>query len=402
MFFHVAPEDMYVMGVVASVFTIFTGIEVVRYQRHLARLKEIPHRVHINGARGKSSTTRILGGALRRGGKPVITKTTGTMPRFIFPDGHEIPIFRAGKPNIIEQLKVVKKAHELDAHILIAECMAVTPEYISCLEDRVIKGTLGIITNVREDHLDVMGPTVYDVAVNLCRSLPRNGMAFTAEKKWFSVMQEEARKRGTKLIQCDPDGITDEEMEGFSYIEHKENVCIALATAEYYGIDRKTAFLGMYEAEPDPGVLREYTVNRKDGTFYFFNALAANDPDSSTMIWNNAIKKRPVTSLALLILRPDRVQRTESFVQILGEKLKADYYVIAGSPVSFAAEKLRSIGVSEDRIIALEEPEPQTVVDAMMAHISGGAVAVAMGNIVGLGTNVVNLFEEQSKTGVLE
>ena len=155
----------------------------------------------------------------------------------------------------------------------------------------------------------------------------------------------------------------------------------------------------MYAALPDPGVLREYIVKQDNGTFYFFNALAANDPDSSLMIWNNACTKRHVKSIALLVLRADRVQRTESFVQILGEKLIADYYVIVGSPVSFASDKLRGMSIPDDRIIALENPEPEAVVDAMMAHVDGGAVAVAMGNIVGLGDAVVKLFETRSLQG---
>src|SRR6185503_7203186 len=105
------------------------------------RLGRIPIRIHVNGSRGKSSVTRLIGAVMRATGKVMVTKTIGTAARFILPDGHEVPIFRPGRANIIEQLKVVKKAHELGAEVLVAECMAVTPEYIQILQDRTIRGT---------------------------------------------------------------------------------------------------------------------------------------------------------------------------------------------------------------------------------------------------------------------
>ncbi len=386
------PADS-ALVVIAGVVAAFLGIEIFRFQRHKHALIKIPIRIHVNGSRGKSSVTRLIGAAMRKTSMVVVTKTTGTAPRFILPDGCELSIFRAGKPNIIEQLRVVARARKEGAHVLVAECMAVTPEYIATLEDKIICSTLGVITNIREDHLDVMGPTLYDVAVNIAKSLPTRGKAFTAEKKWFNVLESEAKKKGTELVSVEGGAVSDLEMDGFSYMEHKENVAVALAVANSLGVAREKALAGMYSAQPDPGVLRETAVRMEKGTLHFFNALAANDPDSTLLIWNMACARRKGKRIAVLILRSDRIQRTEGFGRLVGSALNADLYIVAGSSVSFVITSLKKKGVGMDRIIALHNPKPETVLNALTKESGSDTVAVAMGNIVGLGEDFVRSIQ---------
>src|SRR5258705_3004282 len=78
-------------------------------ERTHGRLRErIPIRVHVNGTRGKSSVTRLIAAGLRAGPGRVLAKTTGTMARIIYPDGHEVDVYRVGRPNIIEQTRIVR------------------------------------------------------------------------------------------------------------------------------------------------------------------------------------------------------------------------------------------------------------------------------------------------------
>jgi len=376
----------YVFVVVLGCIVVFIGFETLRYQIHLRKLRSIPIRIHVNGSRGKSSVTRLIGAVLRASGKKTVAKTTGTAPRYIFPDGNELTVFRPGKPNIIEQLRIIGHAHRHRAEALAIECMAITPDYINILEEKIVRSTVGVMTNVREDHLDVMGPTIYDVAAHMALSFPKNGIAFTAEKKWFSVLEQEAKKRTTRLLQVSGETVSEEEMKGFSYIEHKENVAIALAVGEHFGVERRRALEAMYRALPDPGVLRETVIAGSKGSLYFFNALAANDPDSSLMIWKSALKKRSGFSVIVLILRKDRQQRTESYGRALGTTIQADCYIIAGSPVAFIENALLKKGVAQSAVVALENSKENRIVEALLTLAkSGPVVACAMGNIVGLG-----------------
>ncbi len=378
----------------AGVFSIFTLIETFRYQAHLYRLRRIKHRIHVNGSRGKSSVTRLVGAVLRPDMRTVV-KTTGTSARFIYPDGREVPVFRPGKPNIIEQLKVVKKAHELKAEALVVECMAITPDYIRILEEKIIKSTVGIITNVREDHLDVMGPTMEHVAHHIALSLPYNGVAFTAEKRWFHVLERVARSRGTRLIGVSADDVSDEEMRGFSYLEHRENVALALAVAEHFGVERREALRRMYTVNPDPGALRELVVELEGKRIYFLNAMAANDVESTMRIWNMALDRHPDSPrVALLTLRGDRPQRTESFARVMGKDIVADLYIIAGSMTSFVERAMHRRGVDPDRMVVLEGARAEDVIRVLLDRVPDGSVVVAMGNIVGLGQEIVDKLEE--------
>src|SRR3979409_2414631 len=138
-------------------------------------LERIPVRVHVNGTRGKSSVTRLIAGGLRAGGRRVFAKTTGTMARMIHPDGSEVDVYRVGRPNIIEQIRIVRRAVACGAEVMVIECMAVSPELQPLSELRLIRSTVGVITNARADHLDVMGPSVDDVARALAQTAPRSG-----------------------------------------------------------------------------------------------------------------------------------------------------------------------------------------------------------------------------------
>ncbi|MBN1984219.1 MAG: poly-gamma-glutamate synthase PgsB [Chitinivibrionales bacterium] len=387
----------HVFIVVVTTVLVFLSIETIRYHRHQKNLWAIPIRIHINGSRGKSSVTRLVGAVIRASGKTTITKTTGTAPRFILPDGTELPIFRPGKPNIIEQLKVVHAACHHKAEVLIVECMAVTPEYIDIVERKIIRSSIGIMTNVREDHLDVMGPTVYHAALSMAQSLPYNGIAFTSELHWFEPLRQVAQKRGTKLYHVSADIVNDDDLVGFPYLEHKDNVAIALVMARYFDVPRQTALEAMYRAQPDPGVLRETGIVRKSGICYFFNALAANDPDSSKLIFDMVCKRRKGVSVAVVILRSDRIQRTEQFGNALGSTICADHYLIAGSGVGHVMAKLRKKEIAEQRCTGLENPTAEEVARALLRITRQTMVVTAMGNIVGLGDKFVTLMERMAR-----
>ena len=105
--------------------------------------------IHVNGIRGKTSTCRLLDAALRTKYQ-VFTKTTGTDPVWIGIDGTEHPIRRWGPANIHEQLKMLRKAHQQRAQIVILECMAVQPELQRICQEQIVQSEITVITNVRD------------------------------------------------------------------------------------------------------------------------------------------------------------------------------------------------------------------------------------------------------------
>ena len=143
-----------------------------------------------------------------------------------------------------------------DPDALVIECMAVMPALQEINQSKLIRSTIGVLCNVREDHLAEMGPTLDDVARSLCRSMPEDGICVTAERERFDILQEEADARNCQLIYADPETVTDDELRGLQLVhlqgERRDRAGRGRAARGGPG-DR--AAQGMYDAPPDPGVL---------------------------------------------------------------------------------------------------------------------------------------------------
>ena len=371
-------------------------IELRRHERNLAR---IPVRVHVNGTRGKSSVTRLIAGGLRAGGRRTFAKTTGTMARMIRPDGREVDVYRVGSPNIIEQTRIVQRALEAGADTLVIECMAVSPELQPVAELRLVQSTVGVITNVRADHLDVMGPTVDDAAEVLAQTLPVGGHAFTAEHARAAVLARVAKQRGTILHFTEESDVNSADLAGFSYFEHAENVALALAVCAHLGVDRATALRGMQAASPDPGVLRRYTVRSGHRQVEFVNAFAANDPDSTLLIWQRlglAQRASGVRRIVLANCRPDRIQRSGQIAELVGRRLDPDFVVLTGEGTALVAFQAVQHGLAADRIRDLGGYDAERIYEHVLDLVEDRGVVVGIGNIVGLGEEIALHFSNRA------
>ena len=50
--------------------------------------------------------------------------------------------------------------------------MAVNPDYQIVFQEDLVKANIGVIVNVMEDHMDVLGPTLQDIAQHLLQRFP--------------------------------------------------------------------------------------------------------------------------------------------------------------------------------------------------------------------------------------
>ncbi|MEO3778225.1 poly-gamma-glutamate synthase PgsB [Micromonospora sp. B11E3] len=375
---------LYAVFVLACLGLLAAGI--IEQRNHHKSLHSIPHRVLVNGIRGKSSITRLCAGALRGGKLTVVAKTTGTAARFIFPDASEEPVYRKfGIANVVEQIGIVRRAASYFPDALVIECMAVMPPLQELNQTKLIQSTIGILCNVREDHLAEMGPTLDDVARSLSRSMPVGGICVTAEKDRLHILQEEADRRKCKLIAVDPESVTDEEMRGFTWTTFKENVAIALAVAELLGVSRRDALKGMWTAPPDPGVLSVEEYRAGDKSLRFANIFAANDPESTYMniqqLQSQGSIPRPLH--VLINCRPDRVERNGQMGSLVS-RIDPDKVLLIGDPTRSARVKIDDRW--QDRVVDLGgKLEARELLDAVLGTIDGYASVLAIGNIHGQG-----------------
>jgi len=373
---------------------------LVEFFRHQKRIYAIPIRVHINGTRGKSSVTRLVGAGLRAGGISTITKVTGTFPRLITEDGTETYVYRKSDANIIEQLSIVKYAAKRKAQALVMECMALQPQYQWITENRMIHSNVSVMTNVRLDHVDIMGHTLPEIAETMGKTIPKNEHLFSAENIIPEALKKIADKQNTIAHFIDSSTVSREEMKGFSYIEHRENVALALAICTHLKIDRETALHGMYKAIPDAGALRRYHVKAFEKHLFFFNAFAANDPDSTLMVWQKIRDEIGFdgSRIVLLNTRLDRMDRARQLAKMVATKLneEIDYLILMGQSTEVVENMSTNYGLARKKIINIGWAEPAKVFEKVLSLTGHAASVVAIGNMGGMGAQTAEYFEHRS------
>lgn len=379
---------------------VVAGISIENWF-HRRNLSRIPVRIHVNGTRGKSSVTRLIAAGLREAGITTCAKTTGTLPRMILPDGTEYPIFRPAEPNVIEQLRIVSVAAAQRADALVVECMALQPVLQWLSERKLIKATHAVITNARADHLDVMGPGERDVALALAGMIPQQSKLFTAERRHQDVLKEACGDRGSTMIAISEDeiaAVTPAELAKFAYIEHAENVALALRVCTEMGVDRDTALRGMWRAQPDPGVMTMHQLDFFGRRIQFVNGFAANDAESTERIWNLARERFPDVEkrIAIFNCRLDRPERSHQMGAACVAWEPADHYVLIGSGTYLWARAAVKNGIDLRKITIAEHQRAEDVFETIVGLTGTSALVMGMGNIGGAGLELVQYFRNRS------
>ncbi|MGB6043222.1 MAG: poly-gamma-glutamate synthase PgsB [Pirellulales bacterium] len=392
------------MTAAAVLFTILTLLVVggaIEAMRHRRRLDQIPVRIHVNGTRGKSSVTRLIAAGLRAGGIRTCAKTTGTLPRMILPDGSEYPVFRPSRANVIEQLRIVDTAVDFQAETLVLECMALIPYLQWLSEAKLVRATHAVITNARADHLEVMGPTEFDVAAALAGMVPVKGKLFTAEQRQLEVFSHAAKDRGTELVPIGEDEIekiTPLDMAGFRYLEHAENVALALRVCEDLGVARATPLAGMWTTPPDPGAMFAYEMDFFGREINFVNGFAANDPESTERIWRMALERYPDVEkrIAIFNCRVDRPDRSQQLGRSVADWPAADHYVLIGGGTYIFARAAAKAGIAPLKMVFAEERTIESIFEIIVELSGKSSLAMGMANIGGIGLDVVRYFANRS------
>lgn len=386
------------LGIILVFAAVLLALGVVERLRHRRRLAQIPLRVNVNGSRGKSTVTRLLIGILGASGHRAVGKTTGTTARVIRSfDDREVPVRRRLEgANIREHLNLVREAAADRADAVVAECMAVKPDYQVAVQ-RMLEANIGVITNVLGDHLDEMGPRLEDVAEALTSTIPSGGQLIVTDGPYRDRFRHVAEQRGTRVTVADADTVPAAYLQKFDYLVFPEHVAIGLAFAEAVGVDRETAMAGMLAAAPDPFATRILAVGDPRAPAYFVSAFPANDPVSTLAVWKHIGTAGYPTEEPVVVMncRADRVPRTQTFAEEVLPQLPAACLFAVGEgtePIrrAHAAGRLRTKefhdleGASTERIVARLQP--------WLAR----RVILGVGNIAGVGAGLVEYFEREA------
>lgn len=392
------PEILVVM---MALWLLLVGAGLFEAWRHRRILQSIPIRIHVNGTRGKTSVTRLIAAGLRSGGKRVCAKTTGSAAAFTDPEGREFALYRIAGANIIEQMRLMSRMAKFKPEIVVMECMALQPHYQSLTELRMVQSNVGVITNARADHLDVMGPGERDVGLALAGSTPLNGHLFTAERNLLDIFESSTADRQSELhgvTENEIAAISESTLSQFQYSEHAENVALALKVCEHLGVERSAALAGMVALEPEAGAMRILHLEYFRRDIIFVNAFAANDPESTGSIWERLIKKHGEgrSRIALINCRADRPHRSQQMAEAAATWTQADKYIVMGSGTLMFARLAVKEGLDANKIVVMEQGAMVDVIETVFEEAGHRSLVVGMCNIHGGGEDVARFFQNRA------
>ncbi len=340
--------------------------------------------IHVNGIRGKTSTCRYLDAALRTKYR-VFTKTTGTDARIIDTLGTEHPLRRFGPANIHEQLRIIRQARREQAEILILECMAVNPCLQEISQTQIVKSNIGIITNVRYDHIFEMGNSLPEISASLSSTIPRDGILYTADPDAAPFLEEECKAKNCRLQLCLPaDGC-----EGISC-----NIAIANAVSASLGVTPEEFEQSLLCVKEDFGAKRLYTaINSAGETIRILNLFSVNDPQST----RSNIDEMLSSSQRLCFLynhREDRPDRAFLFARYFFPYYRECTVYVTGSGKSLACRLFAKAGITDLHRVRNW--------DDCLAEIPKDTVLVGIGNIKGEGYKMTKHLENMRTMSVSE
>jgi len=394
-------RELIVTGLFAALLVVYLLEERFILSR---RSRSIPLRICVTGTRGKSSVTRLIAASLREAGFTVLAKTTGSKPVVIFPDGEEKEIRRRGSPSILEGKMVLRKGVELQAQALVSELMSIHPENGYYESVQMFKPHILVITNARLDHLAQMGTSKEDIACSLASSIPENGTVFVPQEEFFSVFKDVAERMNSTIIQIPGDSFAKyfQSKNDLPAFELEENIRLGLAVAEFLAIDKKIALQGMMKARPDFGSLKTWTADlgSPPRRWFLVSCFAANDPESTQLVLSRLQEKKLFDGkrmIGLLNLRGDRGDRTLQWLKALKEdafpEIRSFFFI--GDHAHALRSKLKMPGKTE--LFVLKPLASQKIMAEIAEKVKAEAVLIGMGNMGGLGKELVEYWENTGK-----
>lgn len=356
--------------------------------------RNIAVKIHVNGTRGKSTITKYIFAGLQENGLKVMGKVTGEIPTFLLPDGTIKTIKRRGSARVQEQFNTIRQAYRRKADALVLECMSIDP-VLQKLESFFFKPHIYIISNIRDDHREKMGTTLDDQINAICSAIPSNCKVIACRSAYMDIIKKVASERKSQFIETTM--LDNEEKERIPDYIHEINVRFALTACIESGIPRETAFKGILK-QVDKAILPINSVIQNNHKQYFLNAFSVNDiPSVQDYLkhWTNELKITGKMSV-VFNTRSDRPLRTDLFIEWIKSNQKNIDTVFLAGDHTMRANRLLSRSGKSIKIKKIRNHPQTRIKDIILENAGNSSLIVGIGNIKGLGYQIINEFSEAS------
>jgi poly-gamma-glutamate synthase PgsB/CapB len=330
---------------------------------------------------------------LRRFGIRTLAKTTGVDPQLVLPDGSSESIRRWAPANILEQLQVIRRADKLQVDAVVIECMALDPVLQFVSEKQLIQSTIGVITNVRPDHFEVMGENLVQIASALAQTIPVRGTLITADATYFPLFSALAHSVQSDSILADGGQVHMAQPLEDSPV-FNEHIAIARQVCLRLGLDPSvvdSSLIDPCSSLENSAVLTRSIDSRK---IFFIDAFSANDIDSTRIIqdWSSARTHCPKPWVALYNHRDDRPLRMRSFAEFLAAASCYDGIAVVGESLGLATRYFRR-ALPGKRLMPIRNTSPELLLAELFRQFSCHEFTIiGMGNEKGTGQRVSRFF----------
>ncbi len=355
-------------------------------------LQSIPIRIHINGTRGKSTTTELIVTLLRSANYKTLGKITGVIPTILLPNGENKVIKRFGEPRLVEQLRMIRLANKMNVKAIALECMSVTPEYQK-LETSILQPNIYIITNIKYDHAEQMGNNIEDMVNSICNSIPSNSIVVTCEDNYIYKIKEIAEKRNSTVTTVKSENIFKEVY--FSHGVHPSSIAIALKIGEIIGLDKNYSFYQLTKHMRNyKSLLKKIQIN--DKIIYFINGFSINDVSSAHECLKTWQERTGIFSDINIILntRNDRPLRTLEFIKWILKLEAIDKVFLSGSHKYFAKYKLINKHFNKSKIVLLTNHLLKNDDKFIQLFQKENQLVFGVGNIKNAGFKIIEIFQK--------
>jgi poly-gamma-glutamate synthase PgsB/CapB len=335
----------------------------------------IPQRIVVTGSRGKSSLVQTLLAGIREEEPASWGKITGDIPSVLVPHGTNRILPRRGPAHLREQARFLWSCRRQRARCVVVESMSISPEAMAA-EMRLIRPTLVVVTNVRDDHRETLGGDPDGQRTAYLESLPARCTWLTLDAELLAFTARSSRYPAPVRVAAEDDSHGDIRSEMFSAAE---------AALEVLGWNTEGA-RGAAQAAAARIVMQPRNVVFLGEDTTLLDAFSANDPESLARLWAEWRRDSGDVSKwsVLLNTRADRPIRTRQFCDWLSSRHDVDEVYVTGSHSSTATRLLR-----RERLRATRLPSGVPAIspgtDRTPSRAECRKVLVGIGNARGLG-----------------
>lgn len=311
-------------------------------------IRRIPTRILINGTRGKTTTVKILHQLLNQAGWMTFSKTTGDLPQLHYPDGKSKTLHRFGPANIKENIRQFIYTTRYKPQAMILECMALHPELQNILSHKIFRPTHIALTNIKNDHQEVMGVDHTDIVQSMAHSLTANARKFLPEELQDGFRKVISHEYGTQFYKEAP------------YSKVFSNIPPQIIEANWGLIRMVCEELQINSQITSSVFTREWKrideslrINIPHLNLEFIDLFSINDPDSASQFINHQRLNNSIEKVEILLLntRRDRPLRSLEFLKIFKHDIIADGLWVTGKGRQFIKYQFNGDSKNENIVL---------------------------------------------------